>query len=104
MTEEEMREAIRARAAQAVGPDIDDGWVELINNVIRNKAPGNEVTSHRPGARLDLSTHQPLRRRRIDADTGGAAVVSMKSRRTKSFTVLSVPTFARYMADIDSIL
>ncbi|MCZ4546177.1 MULTISPECIES: hypothetical protein [Rhodococcus] len=39
MTEEEMREAIRARAAQAVGRDIDDGWVELINNVIRNKAP-----------------------------------------------------------------
>ena len=39
MTEEEMREAIRARAAQTVGPDIDDGWVELINNVIRNKAP-----------------------------------------------------------------
>ena len=34
-----MREAIRARAAQAVGRDIDEGWVELINNVIRNKAP-----------------------------------------------------------------
>lgn len=39
MTEEEMREAIRARAAQSVSRDIDDGWVELINNVIRNKAP-----------------------------------------------------------------
>ncbi|WP_269456381.1 hypothetical protein [Rhodococcus qingshengii] len=39
MTEEELRAAIRARAAQAVGPDIDAGWVELINNVIRNKAP-----------------------------------------------------------------
>ncbi|MGM5069202.1 hypothetical protein EU244_030710 [Rhodococcus qingshengii] len=39
MTEEEFRAAIRARAAQVVGPDIDAGWVELINNVIRNTAP-----------------------------------------------------------------
>ncbi|BDQ21114.1 hypothetical protein RQN9TF_18020 [Rhodococcus qingshengii] len=39
MTEEEVRETIRARAAQAVGPDLDERWIELINNVIRNKAP-----------------------------------------------------------------
>lgn len=38
MTEDEVRAAIRARAEQAVGPDIDARWVELINNVIRNKA------------------------------------------------------------------
>ncbi|MFI5436443.1 hypothetical protein ACHMZP_32165 [Rhodococcus baikonurensis] len=39
MTEDELRAEIRARAEQAVGPDIDAGWVELINNVIRNKSP-----------------------------------------------------------------
>ncbi|MFM9263536.1 MULTISPECIES: hypothetical protein [Rhodococcus] len=39
MTEDELRAEIRARAEQTVAPDIDAGWVELINNVIRNKAP-----------------------------------------------------------------
>lgn len=39
MTDDELRAKIRARAEQAVAPDIDAGWVELINNVIRNKVP-----------------------------------------------------------------
>ncbi|UJC79939.1 toll/interleukin-1 receptor domain-containing protein [Rhodococcus erythropolis] len=38
------------------------------------------------------------------AGTGGAAVVSMKPGRTKTFTVLSVPKHARYKVDVDSVL